>query len=45
MDSKITLSCDESVISRAKEYAADNNISLSRLVEFLLKKMLGLPDR
>jgi hypothetical protein len=39
MDSKITLSFDESVISRAKEYAADNNIILSRLVEFLLKKI------
>lgn len=39
MDNKITLSFDESVISRAKEYAADNNISLSRLIEFLLKKI------
>lgn len=39
MDNKITLSFDESVISRAKEYAADNNISLSRLIEFLLKKV------
>jgi hypothetical protein len=38
MDNKITLSFDESVISRAKEYAADNNISLFRLIEFLLKK-------
>ncbi|MGN6530192.1 MAG: DUF6364 family protein [Ginsengibacter sp.] len=39
MDSKITLSFDESVISKAKEYAQDNDISLSRLVEFLLKKI------
>ncbi len=39
MDNKITLSFDESVISRAKEYAQDNDISLSRLVEFLLKKV------
>lgn len=38
MDNKITLSFDKSVISRAKEYAADNNISLFRLIEFLLKK-------
>lgn len=39
MDNKITLSFDESVIIRAKEYAQDNDISLSRLVEFLLKKV------
>ncbi|MEO8961599.1 MAG: DUF6364 family protein [Ginsengibacter sp.] len=39
MDHKITLSFDESVIARAKKYAANNNISLSRLIEFLLKKV------
>ncbi len=39
MDSKITLSFDESVIQKAKKYAARNNISLSRLTEFLLKKV------
>ena len=39
MDNKITLSFDESVISKAKKYADRNNISLSRLVEFLLKKI------
>ena len=39
MDSKITLSFDEAVIKKAKKYAAANNISLSRLVEFLLKKI------
>jgi antitoxin component of RelBE/YafQ-DinJ toxin-antitoxin module len=39
MDSKITLSFDESVISKAKKYAEKNNISLSRLIEFLLKKI------
>jgi len=38
MDAKITLSFDEDVISKAKKYAAKNNISLSRLVEFLLQK-------
>jgi hypothetical protein len=38
MDSKVTLSFDQEVISRAKEYAATQNISLSRLVEFLLRK-------
>ncbi|MEO8569916.1 MAG: DUF6364 family protein [Ginsengibacter sp.] len=39
MDNKITLSFDESVITRAKKYAENNNISLSRLIEFLLKKV------
>jgi hypothetical protein len=39
MDAKITLSFDEAVIKKAKKYADANNISLSRLVEFLLKKI------
>lgn len=39
MDNKITLSFDESVITKAKKYAEKNNISLSRLIEFLLKKV------
>jgi hypothetical protein len=38
MDAKITLSFDEDVITKAKRYAEKNNISLSRLVEFLLMK-------
>ena len=40
MDNKITLSFDEAVIKKAKKYAAANNISLSRLIEFLLKKII-----
>lgn len=39
MDAKITLSFDELVINKAKLYAVDNNISLSRLTEFLLNKV------
>jgi hypothetical protein len=39
MDNKITLSFDEAVIAKAKRYAEANNISLSRLIEFLLKKI------
>jgi len=39
MDAKITLSFDENVISKAKKYAEENNISLSRLTEFLLRKV------
>ncbi len=39
MDNKITLSFDENGINRGKKYAEKNNISLSRLIEFLLKKV------
>lgn len=39
MDSKITLSFDRNVIGRAKKYAEKQNISLSRLTEFLLHKV------
>ena len=39
MDAKITLSFDESVIDKAKKFAENNNISLSRLTEFLLRKV------
>lgn len=39
MDTKVTLSFNEEIIRKAKVYAADNNISLSRLIEFLLTKV------
>ena len=39
MDAKITLSFNEAVINKAKNYASENNISLSRLIEFLLQKI------
>ena len=39
MDTKITLSFDAQVISKAKKFAEENNISLSRLTEFLLAKV------
>lgn len=39
MNTKVTLSFDDTVIRQAKKYAADNNISLSRLIEFLLTKV------
>lgn len=39
MDAKITLSFDQSVIDRAKQFADTNNISLSRLTEFLYTKI------
>ena len=39
MDAKITLSFNKSVIQKAKKFAEENNISLSRLTEFLLNKV------
>jgi hypothetical protein len=39
MDVKVTLSFDEAVVNKAKRYAEKNNISLSRLIEFLLQKI------
>jgi antitoxin component of RelBE/YafQ-DinJ toxin-antitoxin module len=41
MDAKVTLSFDEAVVNKAKRYAEKNNISLSRLVEFLLQKTVS----
>lgn len=35
MDTKITLSFNEEVINKAKKFADSQNISLSRLTEFL----------
>jgi hypothetical protein len=37
MDSKLTLKLNESVIEQAKQYAKENNISLSRMIENYLK--------
>ncbi|MBL7962445.1 MAG: hypothetical protein JNM31_01250 [Flavobacteriales bacterium] len=39
MDAKITLSFDAGVAERAKAFAEANNISLSRLIEFMLSKV------
>lgn len=39
-DTKVTLSFNKEVAEKAKEYAASQNISLSRLVEFLLNKTI-----
>jgi hypothetical protein len=39
MDAKITLSFDKEVIEKAREYAESQNISLSRLTEFLLRQV------
>jgi Family of unknown function (DUF6364) len=39
MDTKITLSFNESVIEKAKRFADKNSMSLSRLTEFLYEKI------
>ncbi len=39
MDTKITLSFDKDIIKAAKKYAEDQNISLSRLTEFLYRQI------
>lgn len=39
MDAKLTLSFNQDVVAKAKKYAADNNISLSRLIEHLLTQV------
>lgn len=39
MDAKITLRFNQEVIQKAKSFADSNNISLSRLTEFLYSKI------
>jgi hypothetical protein len=41
MDAKITLSFDKEVIEKAKKYAKSQNISLSRLTEFMLRQIIS----
>lgn len=39
MDSKLTLKLNESIINRAKKYASNKNLSLSRLIENYLDSL------
>ncbi|WP_421978199.1 DUF6364 family protein [Roseivirga seohaensis] len=41
MDAKVTLSFDQEVIKSAKAFAEKNNISLSRLTEFLYRQLIS----
>ena len=41
MDVKITLSFDETIINKAKQFANDQHISLSRLTEFLYSRIVS----
>ncbi len=40
MDAKLTLKLDKYVIDKAKEYAASNKRSLSRIIESYLKTLI-----
>lgn len=40
MDAKITLAFDQEVIEAAKRYAKEQNISLSRLIEYILVQLI-----
>lgn len=44
MATKLTLTLDNKVIAKAKKYSKENNISLSKLVEFYLKT-LSSPEK
>jgi hypothetical protein len=39
MDSKVTLSFDKEIVDKAKKFAESQNISLSRLTEFLYRRI------
>lgn len=39
MDTKVTLHFDKEVIDKAKDFARENNISLSRLTEYLYRNI------
>lgn len=44
MDTKLTLKLDKSIIDRAKEYAKEKNISLSKMIENYLKALTNKPE-
>lgn len=41
MNTKLTLQLDKSIIEKAKKYASEQDISLSRLVEAYLNSLTG----
>jgi len=41
MDAKVTLSFDASVIDRAKSFAEEQGLSLSRFIEIMLRKAIN----
>ena len=45
MDTKLTLKLDKSVIEKAKAYAKEHNISLSKIIENYLKAILNAESK
>jgi hypothetical protein len=45
MDTKLTLKLDKGVIEKAKAYAADQQVSLSKLVENYLNSLTSHPPK
>ncbi len=45
MDAKLTLSFNREIVEKAKRYATDHNISLSRLKEHLLTQVTATPSK
>lgn len=45
MDTKLTLSLDNSVIEQAKEYAKSHKISLSKLIESYLSSLVSRKEK
>lgn len=45
MKSKLTITVDESLIPRAKRYAASRGVSLSSLIEVALREITGDEER
>jgi hypothetical protein len=43
MDAKLTLSFDKEIIAQAKKFAEDKGISMSRLTEYLFKRITTQP--
>ena len=43
MDAKLTLSFDEEIIAQGKKFAEDKGISMSRLTEYLFKRITTQP--
>jgi len=44
MDNKLTLKIDKSIVEQAKNYAKEKNISLSKLIESYLGKLVATND-
>jgi len=44
MDAKLTLKLDRDVIEKAKKYASEHHVSLSRMIENYLQSLTSIKD-